>query len=358
MSILVTGGAGFIGANLVTLWLRNHSEEIVNLDKLTYAGNLASLAEAAENPRHHFVKGDICDAQLVQDLLRHHSIRGIVHLAAESHVDRSIHGPEDFIRTNVTGTFRLLEAARGYWESLPVDDRDGFRFINVSTDEVFGSLEANDPPFTEFSLYQPNSPYSASKASADHLARSYFHTYGLPVITTHCSNNYGPRQFPEKLIPVLLLNGMRGESLPVYGDGGNIRDWLYVDDHCDALRRVLKDGVPGETYNIGGNCEMANIDLVRSVCDLLDEVRPDSESVPHADLIEFVSDRPGHDRRYAIDAGKIRGQLGWEPREDFESGIRKTVAWYLENTQWLEQVTSGEYRSWIETNYGLRATTS
>ena len=330
MSILVTGGAGFIGANLVTRWLRDHSERIVNLDKLTYAGNLASLAEVADNPRHQFVKGDICDAELVQDLLRRHRIRGVVHLAAESHVDRSIHGPEDFIRTNVTGTFRLLEAARGYWETLGGSDRERFRFVNVSTDEVFGSLDANDPPFTESSLYQPNSPYSASKAAADHLARSYFHTYGLPVMTTHCSNNYGPMQFPEKLIPVLLLNGMRGEPLPVYGDGGNVRDWLYVDDHCDALRRV---------------------------CELLDEVRPDSASVPHADLIEFVSDRPGHDRRYAIDAAKIRKQLGWEPREDFDSGLRKTVAWYLENNEWLEQVTSGEYRSWIETNYGLRATT-
>lgn len=358
MSILVTGGAGFIGANLVTGWLQAHSDSIVNLDKLTYAGNLASLAEVAGDPRHQFVQGDICDAELVRDLLERHRVRAVVHLAAESHVDRSIHGPEDFIRTNVTGTFRLLEAAREYWGSLDGRDREQFRFINVSTDEVFGSLDVDDEPFTERSLYQPNSPYSASKAAADHLARSYFHTYGLPVITTHCSNNYGPRQFPEKLIPVLLLNGMRGESLPVYGDGGNVRDWLYVDDHCDALRRVLDDGVPGETYNIGGNCEMANIDLVRSVCELLDQVRPDSASVPHAELIEFVSDRPGHDRRYAIDASKIREQLDWQPREDFESGLRKTVDWYLENDTWLAQVTSGEYRNWIETNYGLRAKTS
>ena len=358
MSILVTGGAGFIGSNLVIRWLESHSEPIVNLDKLTYAGNLASLASVAEHPRHHFARGDICDTELVGELLEKNRIRAIIHLAAESHVDRSIHGPEAFIHTNVTGTFRLLEAARRYWEALPAAEGQRFRFINVSTDEVFGSLGPDDPPFTEQSPYQPNSPYSASKAAADHLARSYFHTYGLPVITTHCSNNYGPRQFPEKLIPVLLLNGMRGESLPVYGDGGNIRDWLYVDDHCDALRRVLDDGVPGQTYNIGGNCEMANIDLVRSVCELLDQVRPNSASVPHADLIKFVSDRPGHDRRYAIDASRIREHLNWQPRENFASGLRKTVDWYLENDEWLAQVTSGEYRSWIETNYSLRAKTS
>lgn len=358
MSILVTGGAGFIGSNLVIRWLRTHSESIVNLDKLTYAGNLASLAEISGDPHHHFVRGDICDTELVHELLHRHRVRALVHLAAESHVDRSIHGPEDFIHTNVTGTFRLLEAARRYWESLPACDRDSFRFVNVSTDEVFGSLDADDAPFTENSLYQPNSPYSASKAAADHLARSYFHTYGMPVITTHCSNNYGPRQFPEKLIPVLVLNGARGEPLPIYGDGGNIRDWLYVDDHCDALWRILEDGMPGETYNIGGNCEMANIDLVRSVCQLLDEVRPDSASVPHADLIEFVSDRPGHDRRYAIDASRMREQLGWRPREDFESGLRKSVDWYLENDEWIEQVASGEYRNWIEKNYRMRGQVS
>lgn len=357
MSILVTGGAGFIGSNLVVRWLRAQPDTIVNLDKLTYAGNLASLAEIAGDPRHHFVEGDIGDGRLVLDLLHRHDVRAVIHLAAESHVDRSIHGPEAFVQTNVTGTYRLLDAARAYWETLPQQDRDRFRFINVSTDEVFGSLGADDPPFTELSQYRPNSPYSASKAAADHLARSYFHTYGMPVITTHCSNNYGPRQFPEKLIPVLVLNGMRGESLPIYGDGGNIRDWLFVDDHCDALWRILEDGVPGETYNIGGNGEMANIDLARAVCALLDEIQADSRSVPHAALIEFVSDRPGHDRRYAIDASKMHEQLGWHPREDFDSGLRKTVAWYLENDVWIEQVTSGEYRKWIEKNYHLRATT-
>jgi dTDP-glucose 4,6-dehydratase len=358
LSILVTGGAGFIGSNLVTRWLRDCPETIVNLDKLTYAGNLASLTEVSNHPRHHFVHGDICDAELVQGLLHRHNVNAVVHLAAESHVDRSIHGPEDFVRTNVTGTFRLLEAARVYRESLGPEDRKRFRFVNVSTDEVFGSLGSDEAPFTERSRYQPNSPYSASKAAADHLARSYFHTYGLPVITTHCSNNYGPRQFPEKLIPVLVLNGMRGQSLPVYGDGGNVRDWLYVDDHCDALRRVLEDGLPGETYNIGGNCELANIDLVRAVCGLLDEIQDDSRSVPHSGLIEFVSDRPGHDRRYAIDASRMRKRLGWQPVEDFGSGLRKTVAWYLDNAEWIEQVTSGEYRNWIETNYDLRATSS
>lgn len=358
MSILVTGGAGFIGSNLVIRWLRMQSDSIVNLDKLTYAGNMANLAGVVGDPRHDFVHGDICDTQRVQDLLQRHNVRAIVHLAAESHVDRSIHGPGDFIRTNITGTFRLLDAARAYWESLPADDRDRFRFINVSTDEVFGSLGPDDAPFTEYNAYRPNSPYSASKAAADHLARSYFHTYGMPIITTHCSNNYGPRQFPEKLIPVLILNGLRGRSLPVYGDGGNIRDWLFVDDHCDALWRILENGVPGETYNIGGNCEMANIDVVNAVCERLDELRPDSPSVPHSGLIEFVSDRPGHDRRYAIDASKLREQLGWQPGEDFESGLRKTVDWYLDNTEWIEQVTSGEYRNWIDRNYGQRALSS
>lgn len=355
MSILVTGGAGFIGSNLVIRWVEDQAAHIVNLDKLTYAGNLESLARIAENHRHHFVKGDICDVELLRELLNRHSIRAVVHLAAESHVDRSIHGPEDFIRTNVTGTFRLLEAARRYWEALPVPEREQFRFINVSTDEVFGSLAADDPPFTEDSHYRPNSPYSASKAAADHLARSYFHTYGMPVITTHCSNNYGPRQFPEKLIPVLIMNCVHGRSLPVYGDGGNVRDWIYVGDHCDALWQVLNNGVPGDTYNIGGNCEMANIDLVRMLCGLLDQIRPGSGFVPHSDLIEFVSDRPGHDRRYAIDATKMRERLGWQPRENFESGLEKTVAWYLENAAWIERVTSGEHREWIEKNYTLRA---
>jgi dTDP-glucose 4,6-dehydratase len=358
LSILITGGAGFIGSNLVNRWLRAQSDSIVNLDKLTYAGNMASLAGVADDPRHHFVQGDICDTHRVQDLLQRHNVRAVVHLAAETHVDRSIHGPGEFIRTNVTGTFRLLDAARTYWESLPANQRDRFRFINVSTDEVFGSLGSDDAPFSEHSIYQPNSPYSASKAAADHLARAYFHTYGLPVITTHCSNNYGPRQFPEKLIPLLVLNGLRGQSLPVYGDGGNIRDWLFVDDHCDALWRILEDGVPGETYNIGGNCEMANIDVVHAVCDRLDAVRPEAPSVPHSGLIEFVPDRPGHDRRYAIDAGKLHDQLGWRPRENFESGLCKTLDWYLRNSDWIEQVTSGEYRSWIDKNYDQRALSS
>jgi dTDP-glucose 4,6-dehydratase len=355
LSILVTGGAGFIGSNLVIRWLESYSENIVNLDKLTYAGSLASLAGVAESSRHHFTKGDICDKDLVAKLLKRHRVRAVVHLAAESHVDRSIHEPEDFIRTNVNGTFRLLEAARNYWEALPGPEREQFRFINVSTDEVFGSLDVNDPPFNEDSQYRPNSPYSASKAAADHLARSYFHTYGMPVITTHCSNNYGPRQFPEKLIPVLIMNCVRGEPLPVYGDGGNVRDWLFVDDHCDALWQVLKSGVPGDTYNIGGNCEMANIDLIQMVCELLDRIRPGSEFVPHSELIDFVADRPGHDRRYAIDATKMREQFGWQPKEDLKSGLIKTIAWYLENGAWIQQVTSGDYQKWIEKNYTMRA---
>lgn len=355
MSILVTGGAGFIGSNFVTRWLRSESEDLVNLDLLTYAGNLASLAEIADDPRHHFIKGDICNFETVSELLQHHDIRAVVHLAAESHVDRSIHGPEDFIHTNITGTFRLLEAVRGYWASLPQSRRAEFRFVNVSTDEVFGSLEPQDDPFSELSNYRPNSPYSASKAAADHLARSYFHTYGMPVITTHCSNNYGPRQFPEKLIPLLILNGMRGRSLPVYGDGGNIRDWLFVEDHCAALQCVLEKGMPGETYNIGGDCEMANIDVVHAVCSLLDEIAAKSDNQRHDRLIEFVSDRPGHDRRYAINATKIRDELNWQPQENFSSGLSKTVAWYLDNMQWLEQVAGDEFGSWIEKNYDLRA---
>jgi dTDP-glucose 4,6-dehydratase len=354
LTILVTGGAGFIGSNFVTRWLVGERDDVVNLDKLTYAGNLASLAEVEADDRHHFVEGDICDFEVVADLLKRHQVRAVIHFAAESHVDRSIHGPEDFIRTNIVGTFRLLEAVRGYWNSLPEPRRAEFRFINVSTDEVFGSLEADEAPFTEHNRYRPNSPYSASKAAADHLVRSYFHTYRLPVITTHCSNNYGPRQFPEKLIPLLILNGMRCKSLPVYGDGGNIRDWLYVDDHCDALMQILVEGTPGETYNIGGNCEMANIDVVRSVCAMLDELTDNPDHRPHDRLIEFVEDRPGHDRRYAIDASKITAGLDWKPREDFASGLRKTVAWFLENKHWIRQVAGDDYQDWIETNYGMR----
>ncbi|MDH4110515.1 MAG: dTDP-glucose 4,6-dehydratase [Gammaproteobacteria bacterium] len=352
MTILVTGGAGFIGANFVLSCLRAGEEPVVNLDKLTYAGNLGSLAAASANPRHLFVKGDICDLELVSDLLRQHAVRAIVHFAAESHVDRSIRGPEDFIRTNITGTFRLLEATRSYVATLPAAAREAFRFVNVSTDEVFGSLGPDAIPFDETSGYFPNSPYSASKAAGDHLVRSYFHTYGLPVITTHCSNNYGPFQFPEKLIPLVILRGQKGESLPVYGDGMNVRDWLYVEDHCEALRAVLAGGKPGATYNIGGDCEKANLDVVHEVCALLDELHPLPGEKAHRELVRFVADRPGHDRRYAIDAGKIRRELGWRPAEDFRSGIRKTVVWYLQNQDWVNDVSSGEYRNWLATNYG------
>lgn len=353
MTILVTGGAGFIGANFVLQWLQSEKEPIVNLDKLTYAGNLGSLAAVSEHPGHYFARGDICDFDLVCRLLDRHKPRAIVHLAAESHVDRSIHGPEDFIRTNVTGTFRLLEAARSYWQSLAPDAREMFRFISVSTDEVYGSLGPDDPPFTEASNYRPSSPYSASKAAADQLSLAYHHTYGLPVIVTHCTNNYGPYQFPEKLIPLMILNVISGDPLPVYGDGGNVRDWLHVHDHCEALRLVLASGKVGEIYDIGGNCEKTNLEVVESVCSLLDEIRP--ASARHRDRITFVTDRPGHDRRYAVDTGKIRAEMGWSPRESFESGLRKTVSWYLDNPAWISQVSTGEYRKWIDVNYGLRA---
>lgn len=357
MAILVTGGAGFIGTNFVLDWIRTTDESVINLDKLTYAGNLRNLQSIAGNAQHQFVHGDIADSQLVRSLLAEHRPRAIVHFAAETHVDRSIHGPDDFIQTNVVGTFRLLEAAMDYWQSLPGKHRDAFRFINVSTDEVFGSLDAADPPATETRRYAPNSPYSASKAAADHLVRSCFHTYELPVVTTHCTNNYGPFQFPEKLIPLMVVNGAQGKPLPVYGDGRNIRDWLHVTDHCTALRSVLADGRPGEVYNIAGNCEMTNLDVVEAVCAQLDEQLGADKDAPRRSLIEFVTDRPGHDRRYALATAKIEKDLGWRPQQTFATGIRQTVGWYLENQAWLDEVTSGQYRQWLDLNYSKRAET-
>ena len=351
--ILVTGGAGFIGANFILDWLRLHDEPVLNLDKLTYAGNLESLASLAGDARHVFVQGDIGDRARVARLLAEQRPRAIVNFAAESHVDRSIHGPEDFIQTNVVGTFHLLEEVRAYWMALPATEQAAFRFLHVSTDEVYGSLGPGDAPFTETTPYAPNSPYSASKAASDHLVRAYHHTYGLPVLTTNCSNNYGPLQFPEKLIPLMILNATRGQPLPIYGDGMNVRDWLYVSDHCAAIRTVLDKGRVGETYNVGGWNEMPNIAIVNTVCALLDEIRPDPAG-PHARLITYVKDRPGHDRRYAIDARKIDCELGWKPAETFESGIRKTVRWYLDNMQWVERVASGEYRNWVDRNYADR----
>ena len=351
--ILVTGGAGFIGANFVLDWLKGSDEPVLNLDALTYAGNLENLASLQNDPRHVFVHGDICDRPLLDRLFAEHAPRAIVHFAAESHVDRSIHGPGAFVRTNVEGTFTLLEAARAYWSGLPANAREGFRFLHVSTDEVYGSLGPNDPAFTETKTYEPNSPYSASKAASDHLVRAWHHTYGLPVLTTNCSNNYGPCQFPEKLIPLMIVNALTGKPLPVYGDGLNVRDWLYVGDHCSAIREVLARGRSGETYNIGGWNEMANIEIVRTVCGLLDALRPDPAGSRER-LITHVTDRPGHDRRYAIDARKIERELGWRPAETFASGIRKTVEWYLDNPAWLANVQSGAYRDWVSRNYAER----
>jgi dTDP-glucose 4,6-dehydratase len=356
-TIIVTGGAGFIGSNFVLQWLAHEAASVVNLDLLTYAGNLGSLSSTAGNPRYNFVRGDINDGQLVCDLFNHHHPRAILHFAAESHVDRSILGPEEFVRTNIHGTFTLLEEARRYYAGLTDDDKRAFRFLHVSTDEVYGSLGETDPAFCETTPYAPNSPYAASKAASDHLVRAYFHTYGLPVLTTNCSNNYGPFQFPEKLIPLVILNALQGKELPVYGDGKNVRDWLFVEDHCSAIRRVLHAGRPGETYNIGGRSERHNIDVVRTICAMLDELRPDSPYKPHANLIRFVTDRPGHDRRYAIDATHIERELGWTPQVSFEAGIRNTVAWYLDNQKWVEDVTTGSYRDWIETQYAERAST-
>jgi dTDP-glucose 4,6-dehydratase len=351
--ILVTGGAGFIGSNFVLQWLEDGGTA-VNLDLQTYAGNVENLASLLGEPRHVLVRGDICDPALVAALLRDHRPRAIVHFAAESHVDRSIAEPDAFVRTNVNGTFTLLEQARRYWSSLAEEEQRAFRFLHVSTDEVYGSLKPNDPAFSETTPYAPNSPYAASKAASDHLARAYFHTYGLPVLTTNCSNNYGPFQFPEKLIPLVILNGLEGKPLPVYGDGGNVRDWLFVGDHCAAIRTVLERGVPGQTYNIGGNSERANLDVVKSICSLLDELRPNAAAGPRERLIKFVPDRPGHDRRYAIDASKIARELEWRPQVRFEDGLRLTVAWYLQHTEWIQNVRTGAYRDWIRRNYDER----
>ena len=354
--ILVTGGAGFIGANFVLDWIANGDEPVVNLDKLTYAGNLHNLASVQGNPRHIFVQGDIGDTALLARLLAEHQPRAIVNFAAESHVDRSIHGPEDFIQTNVVGTFRLLEAARQYWQALPAIKKEAFRFLHVSTDEVYGTLSATDPAFSEDNRYEPNSPYSASKAASDHLVRAWHHTYGLPVLTTNCSNNYGPLHFPEKLIPLMIVNALAGKNLPVYGDGMQVRDWLYVRDHCSAIRRVLEAGRLGETYNVGGWNEKPNIEIVNTVCALLDELRPRADGQSYKTQITYVTDRPGHDRRYAIDARKIEGELGWKPAETFDTGIRKTVQWYLDNPEWVAQVQSGAYREWVQKQYQANTT--
>ena len=352
--ILVTGGAGFIGSNFVLDWLAQADEPVLNLDALTYAGNMENFAALDGDVRHVFVRGDICDRALVDRLLAEHRPRAVLHFAADSHVDRSIHGPAAFVRTNVEGTFSLLEATRAYWSALPVAERAAFRFHHVSTDEVYGSLEPGDPAFTETHLYRPNSPYSASKAASDHLVRAWFHTYGLPVLTTNCSNNYGPYHFPEKLIPLMIVNALAGKPLPIYGDGLNVRDWLYVKDHCSAIRTVLAAGRPGETYNIGGWNERTNRQIVDDICALLDELHPDPAG-SYRRLITFVTDRPGHDRRYAIDARKIERELGWRPAESFETGIRKTVQWYLENRGWVQRVQSGAYRDWLAQHYGAAA---
>jgi dTDP-glucose 4,6-dehydratase len=351
--ILVTGGAGFIGSNFVIDWIAAEGEPVVNLDKLTYAGNLANLAGLAKDTRHRFVRGDIADGALVERLLAEHRPRAIVHFAAESHVDRSIHGPEDFVQTNVVGTFRLLEAARAHWSGLQGTEREAFRFLHVSTDEVYGSLSESDPAFSETTPYAPNSPYSASKAASDHLVRAYHHTYGFPAITTNCSNNYGPFQFPEKLIPLMISNALEGKPLPVYGDGKQVRDWLFVSDHCEAIRLALAKGRVGETYNIGGDSERRNLEVVHALCDALQAIRPREGG--YRPLIRFVADRPGHDRRYAIDARKAKRSLGWAPRESFESGLARTVRWYLDNAEWVAQVKSGAYREWLETNYAARS---
>lgn len=355
MSILVTGGAGFIGSNYVIDWLAQSTEPVINLDKLTYAGNLQNLASLKDNSSHVFVQGDIGDAQLVAKLLAQHKPRAVINLAAESHVDRSIHGPQDFIQTNIVGSFHLLESVRAYWNELEAADKAAFRFLHVSTDEVYGSLAKEDPAFDEAHQYAPNSPYSASKAASDHLVRAYHHTYGLPVLTTNCSNNYGPYHFPEKLIPLMIVNALAGKPLPIYGDGQQVRDWLYVKDHCSAIRRVLEAGEPGQVYNVGGWNEHPNLDIVHIVCKLLDELQPRSDGKSYKEQISFVADRPGHDRRYAIDARKLERELGWKPAETFETGIRKTVQWYLGNQDWVGNVQSGAYRKWVEQNYSQRS---
>ncbi len=349
--ILVTGGAGFIGANFVLDWLAVNDEPVITLDKLTYAGNVENLHSLQNDPRHTLVQGDIGDRDLVAQLLATHQPRAVINFAAESHVDRSIHGPGDFIQTNIVGTFNLLEAVRGYWSGLAATEKAAFRFLHVSTDEVYGSLAKDDPAFTESNHIEPNSPYSASKAASDHLVRAWHHTYGLPVLTTNCSNNYGPYHFPEKLIPLLIVNSLAGKPLPVYGDGQQIRDWLYVKDHCSAIRRVLEAGRLGETYNVGGWNEKANLEIVHTVCSLLDELRPRADGQPYKEQITYVTDRPGHDRRYAIDARKLESELGWKPAETFETGIRKTVLWYLDNSDWVAHVQSGAYREWVQKQY-------
>jgi dTDP-glucose 4,6-dehydratase len=351
VAIIVTGGAGFIGANFVIDWLAHTDEPVINLDKLTYAGNLQSLDGVSKDPRFTFVQGDIGDFTLVGQLLEQHKPRAVINFAAESHVDRSIHGPADFIETNIVGTFRLLEAVKAYWLQLDEQHKQDFRFLHVSTDEVYGSLEATDPPFAETHQYQPNSPYSASKASSDHLVRAYHHTYGLPVLTTNCSNNYGPYQFPEKLIPLMIHRAVTGGELPIYGDGKNIRDWLYVTDHCSAIRTVLEKGALGETYNVGGLNEKTNLDVVYTLCDILDSQYPKADGSSYRTQIVYVKDRPGHDRRYAIDATKINNELGWKPAQTFETGIALTVRWYMENQNWIDNVTSGAYRDWVQKQY-------
>ncbi|NTG29322.1 dTDP-glucose 4,6-dehydratase [Rhizobium rhizogenes] len=354
MTILVSGGAGFIGGNFVLDWLKHFDEAVINLDKLTYAGNLDTLKGLNGNNRHVFVRGDIGDRDLIGNLLATHKPRAVINFAAESHVDRSIHGPGDFIQTNVVGTFNLLESIRSYWDGLPGDEKQAFRFLHVSTDEVYGTLSKEDAPFNERHRYEPNSPYSASKAASDHLVRAWHHTYGLPVLTTNCSNNYGPYHFPEKLIPLVILNALSGKNLPIYGDGQQIRDWLYVKDHCSAIRRVLQAGKVGETYNVGGWNEKPNLDVVHTICAILDELRPKAGSSRYKDQIAFVKDRPGHDRRYAIDAGKLERELGWKPEETFETGIRKTIEWYLANENWVKNVTSGAYREWVGKQYEVQ----
>lgn len=352
--ILVTGGAGFIGANFILDWLAERDEPVINLDKLTYAGNIANLSRLDDDERYIFVHGDIDDAPLVSNLLARYRPRAIVHFAAESHVDRSIHGPGEFVRTNIHGTYTLLEETRRHWQNLPPAERSLFRFLHVSTDEVYGTLEPDDPPFSETTAYAPNSPYSASKAASDHLVRAYHHTYGLPTLTSNCSNNYGRYQFPEKLIPLVISNALAGEPLPIYGDGRQIRDWLYVGDHCSALRTILADGRPGETYNVGGCNERTNLEVVGALCAALDRLRPKATGDSYSDQIVFVADRPGHDRRYAIDARKIEGELDWRPSETFETGIAKTVGWYLSNQEWVEGVRSGAYKRWMQRNYEQR----
>jgi dTDP-glucose 4,6-dehydratase len=352
MTILVTGCAGFIGSNFACSWVRESQETIVNLDKLTYAGNPGNLQSVRTSPRHVFVKGDIGDRALVGELLQTHQPRAVLNFAAESHVDRSIHGPGDFIQTNIVGTYNLLESVRSYWSSLPAEPHARFRFLHVSTDEVYGSLHPDDPPFSEESPYRPNSPYAASKAASDHLVRAWHHTYGLPAVTTNCTNNYGPFHFPEKLIPLVILNAISGKPLPIYGDGQQVRDWLYVEDHCAAIRRVLEAGRIGETYAISGGNEKTNLEVVGTICRFLDELRPRSDHKSYAEQISFVQDRPGHDRRYALDARKVARDLGWKPSETFESGLRKTVQWYLDNPAWIQNVTSGAYHSWVQQQYG------